>query len=537
MTPQSASLRPLFRVVATTLLAAYASGVSAQDPTEADLHASLAAPGPNAGTDVLLRDLAISGAGALASRVSELKDRSAVLRQLSDNKRGEVEALESEAEAIETFLASISSLAAPGKPVDGALPPVGAPWERHTIEHGLRSSEGIRLGDINADGRLDLSVAWEGQQVSRVYLNPGPEAAGNGPWPAVTVATTPNVEDAAFVDLDRDGHLDVVSSQEKGSEKVVVAWGPEDPQAVLQPEAWKHDEFLQVANVTMWMYAEPIQLAPGAPVSLVIGGKNYKADASAVLGILVAPQDNPRNLAAWQWQPLTDVSWVMAIEARDLDADGYEDILFTDKHGPKAGVHWLKNPGANGSQWERHYLTDNTVKSANFLTLADLDEDGLEDIVALVELERQPGAPNHAHRRVLFFRRTDAARAEWTTYPILVPPGIGSSKGITVGDVDLDGRNDIVLTSSGAEGDLIGTSWLRYEGAPTDPVWRAYNIAGPLGTKYDLVHLLDLDDDGDLDVLANDENQDGIGLGVFWYENPTISIKHRNAATRTASVK
>jgi hypothetical protein len=38
--------------------------------------------------------------------------------------------------------------------------------------------------------------------------------------------------------------------------------------------------------------------------------------------------------------------------------------------------------------------------------------------------------------------------------------------------------------------------------------------------KFDLVRLLDLDGDGDLDVLANDEQEAGRGLGVLWYENP-----------------
>jgi hypothetical protein len=31
-----------------------------------------------------------------------------------------------------------------------------------------------------------------------------------------------------------------------------------------------------------------------------------------------------------------------------------------------------------------------------------------------------------------------------------------------------------------------------------------------------------LDGDGDLDVLTTEESQDGIGLGVIWYENPHL---------------
>ena len=497
------------------------------DAPEQTTPPSLASPGKAADLDTTLRDLAALGPEKLLRRLGDLKQRVHELKEQYKDKTDESSALDREAESIQAFLDGLHRLIDPRAADVPALPapPVGAPWVRHDIETGLKSSEGARLGDVNGDGLIDLSVAWEGQQVSRLYLNPGP-AEAYAPWPAVTVNTTPNVEDALLVDLDRDGRLDVVSSLEKGTERALVAWGPKDNADLLQPEAWQHDEFKQVAGVDMWMYAAPIHLHPGAPVSLVIGGKNYKSDASASIGLLISPQDNPRDLTRWQWRYLNNLSWVMAIEVRDLDGDGFEDILYTDKHGPLGGVHWLKNPGddsAPGDTWKRTTLTGTETQGANFLTLADLDQDGLEDILAVVEEEKKPGEPDNLHRHILFFRRTDPKEAKFERHDIIAPPGIGGAKGIAVGDIDGDGRKDIVITCSGAYGNLIGTFWLRYENAPTDAVWRAYDIAGPLGTKYDLTYLVDLDGDGDLDVIANDEKEGTLGLGVFWYENPTIN--------------
>ncbi len=43
------------------------------------------------------------------------------------------------------------------------------------------------------------------------------------------------------------------------------------------------------------------------------------------------------------------------------------------------------------------------------------------------------------------------------------------------------------------------------------------DIAGRVGTKFDLIELLDLDQDGDLDVITCEEVEN---LGVVWYENP-----------------
>jgi hypothetical protein len=50
-------------------------------------------------------------------------------------------------------------------------------------------------------------------------------------------------------------------------------------------------------------------------------------------------------------------------------------------------------------------------------------------------------------------------------------------------------------------------------------LWLAQPISGAAGAKFDLVQTLDLDDDGDLDVVTTEESA---GLGVVWYENPTI---------------
>jgi len=43
------------------------------------------------------------------------------------------------------------------------------------------------------------------------------------------------------------------------------------------------------------------------------------------------------------------------------------------------------------------------------------------------------------------------------------------------------------------------------------------DISGPKGVKFDRIELIDLDGDGDLDVLTCEERDN---LGVIWYENP-----------------
>ena len=48
--------------------------------------------------------------------------------------------------------------------------------------------------------------------------------------------------------------------------------------------------------------------------------------------------------------------------------------------------------------------------------------------------------------------------------------------------------------------------------------WSLQPISGVDGVKHDMIKLLDLDQDGDLDLLTCEEVKQ---LGVIWYENPS----------------
>ena len=55
-------------------------------------------------------------------------------------------------------------------------------WNRHTIDSsnrvaGKRGADGVRLLDVNHDGRLDITTGWEEGGAVAIYLNPGPEKA------------------------------------------------------------------------------------------------------------------------------------------------------------------------------------------------------------------------------------------------------------------------------------------------------------------------------------------------------------------------
>lgn len=393
----------------------------------------------------------------------------------------------------------------------GATGPTGgfaesaAAWRRHTIDASSRGADGVRPLDVNGDGLPDLVTGWEEGGLIRIALHPGPDRVRE-PWPAATVGRVPSPEDAVFVDLDGDGRADVVSCCEGRTRSVFVHWSPRAAERLLEESAWTTAPFPALEGRQMWMFCLPWQVDGERGVDLVLGSKGDGAE----IGWLESP-DDPRDLAAWRWHPLSRAGWVMSLLACDLDGDGDLDLLCTDRKGPKRGCRWLENPGPDavrrGEVWPEH-LIGGAQQEVMFAARGDLDGDGVEEIAAAT-----------SDGGVLLFRRRDSAGRAWETTVVPMPPGCGTGKGVAIGDLDLDGRADLAVTCEHAAG-KHGVFWLSAPAEVGGP-WRFHPISGEReGVKFDLIQLLDLDGDGDLDLLTCEERDN---LGVVWYENPARS--------------
>jgi hypothetical protein len=375
----------------------------------------------------------------------------------------------------------------------------GPAWVRHTIDDSSRGADGVRLADVNGDGLLDVCVGWEEGGLVRVYLHPGHKKAKQK-WPAVTVGKVRSPEDAVFVDVDGDGAIDVVSCCEGKTQQVFVHWAPKDRGSYLDPEAWKTESIPALKGMTRWMYGLPLQVDGRHGMDLVLGSKA----PGAQVGWLEAPA-NPRDLSAWKWHRLYEAGWIMSLEALDVDADGDVDVVVSDRKGKKRGCLWLEHPGQAQVRgpWKEHRIGPQN-KQVMFLDLGDLDGDGIEDLIV-------PTSP----RELFFCRRLKGTPVRWQTQPLPYPDGLGTGKGVGVADLDGDGRKDVVLTCENASGNRSGAVWL--SGKPGARDWTVHDISGPTGVKYDLVQLVDIDGDGDLDLMTTEERA---SLGVIWYENP-----------------
>jgi len=377
-----------------------------------------------------------------------------------------------------------------------------SPWIQHTIDNQSQGADGARLADVNGDGRLDLVTPWEEGGIIRICLHPG-TAKVKSAWPSVTVGRVASPEDAVLVDLDGDGQLDVVSSCEGKVKTMFVHWAPRDPADHLNSEKWETEPIPVTQGLQAWMFAMPLDIDGQHGLDLIVSSKG----SNGSVGWLQAPSE-PRNLSDWKYHRLLNTGWVMSLIAFDFNEDGLQDILVSDRKGAERGIKWLQHPGhgqaVRGDTWQEHFLggKDHEVM---FIDFADVNGDGLRDIAAAT------------HQREILLLHQTANTERWEASTIPAPHALVNGKSVRIGDIDLDGEADIVHSTEPNSGPRKpGVTWI--QGAVSaEKTNKVSSISDLKGSKFDLLQLVDVDDDGDLDVITCEERDN---LGLIWYENP-----------------
>jgi hypothetical protein len=226
------------------------------------------------------------------------------------------------------------------------------------------------------------------------------------------------------------------------------------------------------------------------------------------------------------------VEWSNKVELADIDADGDVDILMAnggdyDTAGEPVLSHVLVNDGSGRFEDMSSDVLGSTTGIARVIKVRDVDQDGHLDILI--------GNTYQTQTRLLLGRGGLTFEDVTTGHLPQVPASIGD---LEVGDLDADGDLDIVLADWGPGNPMQGAAaapivWLAAEEGRYVP---AEDDAVPdraLGFSWD-IELLDVDNDGDLDVLESCKMCDGglllhnDGSGRFTDGSPSLPQARNN---------
>ncbi len=352
----------------------------------------------------------------------------------------------------------------------------GSTWTRRTVGGGFSGPFAVAATDLDHDGDLDVVGTFEDGSRIAWFENVQGDATAWTPFQDLGFSSAGAV---TLADLDHDGDLDAFAEGDSfawwrnngsGDAWVFVSLGS----GVSGPA-----EAVGTGDLDGDGDRDLVGLTGGAD-DQVIWWENTDGQGTFALPVsLSAALGDPSSLAVF-----------------DLDADGDLDIAFTAETG--GDVSWLENTAGDATAWTLRPVAS-AVAQPDQVRVADLDGDGDDDLLAAA---RGDGVlswwPNETLHRSATFP---------IAHRVLGTGGFNQRPGVETADLDQDGRQDLLVTT------FEGVRWWRNDGSPCAPdcTWPEHVIT----TDRFAVSVADMDADGDLDLLGHS----GILPGIVWWEN------------------
>ncbi|MFC1706712.1 FG-GAP-like repeat-containing protein [Planctomycetota bacterium] len=335
----------------------------------------------------------------------------------------------------------------------------------HTVGSG---PTGVAIGDLDGDGRLDITVANGGSDdVSLLYQT----ASGGFVESRMAV---PDVSAVATGDLNHDGRADLVCASAVAGELRIYAQNPQgdlvqiglNPYVIVpttvgvclgdvnddgrqdlvaassDPAGGSLSVYHQDASGALTpMAGSPMFMGPSAS-ALALGdwSDDGRTDAAVVYAaspgyLAMYPQNVQGQLvpAAAAWSVGTDPS---AMAAGDLNGDGRADLAIANAGSNDVTVY-LQRAGGGLTQPTTPSLAVGTAPSA--IAVADLNGDGRADLAV---------TNSRSNDLTLYLQDVHGSLYESTTSPY--PTG-QSPAHLATGDLDGDGRTDLVVANRGSD--------------------------------------------------------------------------------------
>lgn len=308
-------------------------------------------------------------------------------------------------------------------------------WERHEIytpklyvaeKEWSNSMLNFSL-DVNQDGWVDLiRVDFPGKAV---YWHENPKGK-NAHWKEHLIHETVGNESPNFVDVDGDGRKDILCGDVTNKQMI---W-------LKSPES-KDD-------LTWKKYTISLPGTPGSEnFSHGLGFADINGDKRNDVIVREGWWENPGDVTKpdWAWHPSNLGEPSSHMYTFDFNNDGHLDVFTASAH--ERGIWWYENEGDGSNQkFIRHTLTEE-MSETHAIAFEDINGDGKKDFVTgkryYAHMRQGTGALEPAY--LYWFEYVPGKEPKWLAHQIDEDSGVGLN--VVVEDINKDGLPDVVIAN------------------------------------------------------------------------------------------